>query len=65
MCELVNDKWGDDLNDTVMCNVIKDDMKETAQDSLGCMERRKQPDWFRHNVQQRSGSVDCKVKQAY
>ena len=48
MCELVNNKWNDDLNGSDMWEVIRDGMKETAQEVLG-WERRKQPDWFRHN----------------
>ena len=48
VCELVNNKWNDDLNGSEMWDVIRDDMKETAQEVLG-RERRKQPDWFQHN----------------
>ena len=46
--ELVNNKWDDDLNGSDMWDVIRDGMKETAQEVLG-WERRKQPDWFQHN----------------
>ena len=48
MCELVNSKWNDDLNGSDMWDVIRDGMKEAAQEVLG-WERRKQPDWFQHN----------------
>ena len=34
MCELVNNKWNDDLNGSDMWEVIRDGMKETAQEVL-------------------------------
>ena len=48
VCELVDNKWDDDLNGSDAWDVIRDGMKKTAQEVLG-WERRKQPDWFRHN----------------
>ena len=48
VCKLVKDKWVDDLNGSDMWNVIRDGMKEAAQEVLG-WERRKQPDWFHQN----------------
>ena len=48
VCELVNSKWNDDLNGSDMWDVIRDGMKEAAQEVLG-WDRRKQPDWFQHN----------------
>ena len=48
VCELVNIKWNDDLNGSDMWDVIRDGMKETAQEFLG-WKRRKQADWFQHN----------------
>ena len=41
----MNNKWDDDLNGSDMWDVIRDGMKDTAQQVLG-WESRKQPDWF-------------------
>ena len=48
VCKLVKDKWVDDLNGSDMWNIIRDGMKEAAQEFLG-WERRKQPDWLQQN----------------
>ena len=48
VCKLVKDKWVDDLNGSDMWSVIRDSMKEAAQEVLG-WERRKQPDWLQQN----------------
>ena len=47
---MINGKWDDDLNGPDMWDVIRDDMKEAAQEVLE-WERRKQPDWFQQNCE--------------